>query len=57
MIRYITRLTTSKCTLSMYMGFLISEPNSSNYTRLYLLCLVHFKQLLSYEVHILKQSC
>ena len=34
MIRKITRPTTAKCTLPMYMGFLISEPGSTSCTRL-----------------------
>ncbi len=34
MIRKITRPTTAKCTLPMYMGVLISEPGSTSCTRL-----------------------
>lgn len=34
MIRKPSRLPTARCTLPMYMGFLMSEPNSSTCTRL-----------------------
>jgi len=34
MIRKITRPTTAKCTLPMYMGLLISESSSTSCTRL-----------------------
>ena len=33
-VRNTTRPTTARCTLSQYMGFLISEPKSSTCTRL-----------------------
>ena len=33
-MRSTTRPTTAQCTLSQYMGFLISEPKSSTCTRL-----------------------
>ncbi|MGB0361248.1 MAG: IS701 family transposase, partial [Endozoicomonas sp.] len=33
-MRSTTRLTTARCTLPQYMGFLISEPKSATYTRL-----------------------
>ncbi len=34
MIRHITRPSTSRCTLPMYIGFLLSEPNATSCLRL-----------------------